>query len=101
MQRTRPVRDILAGMSFGEPAFEDWLGRERERLHALAIDGLGRLLAQQEKADAAAAAVQTGLRLLSLDPRQEPAHRALLRLYARLGRREAALRQYQACARSE
>ena len=90
--------DLLAGMSFGEPAFEDWLGRERERLHALAIEGLGRLLAQQEKADATAAAVQTGLRLLSLDPLQEPAHRALMRLYARLGRREAALRQYQACA---
>ena len=90
--------DLLAGMTFDERAFEDWLGLERDRLHALAVDGLGRLLEQQDKADAAEAAVQTGLRLLTLDPVQEAAHRAVMRLYARLGRREAALRQYQACA---
>jgi predicted ATPase/DNA-binding SARP family transcriptional activator len=90
--------ELLAGMTFGEPAFEEWLVRERERLHELAMEGLGGLLAQQEKADAAEAAVQTGLRLLALDPLQEAVHRAVMRLYARLGRRDAALRQYQACA---
>src|SRR6266849_575241 len=34
---------------------------------------------------------------LALDPLQEPVHRAVMRLYARLGRREAALRQYHLC----
>src|SRR5207244_2625849 len=38
-----------------------------------------------------------GLRLLTLDPLQEPMHRALMQLYVDAGRRPAALRQYQLC----
>jgi predicted ATPase/DNA-binding SARP family transcriptional activator len=90
--------DLLAGLALAEPSFEEWLTSERERLHELAIQGLGHLLAHQQKAGAAEPAVQTGLRLLALDPLQEPIHRTVMRLYARLGRREAALRQYQLCA---
>jgi predicted ATPase/DNA-binding SARP family transcriptional activator len=89
--------DLLAGLALAERPFEEWLTSERERLHELAIQGLGRLLAHQQKAGAAEPAVQTGLRLLALDPLQEPVHRAVMRLYARLGRREAALRHYQLC----
>src|SRR5713101_9819328 len=89
--------DLLAGLALAERPFEEWLTSERERLHELAIQGLGRLLTHQQKADAAEPAVQTGLRLLALDPLQEPVHRAVMRLYGRLGRREAALRQYQLC----
>ncbi len=89
--------DLLAGLALAERPFDDWLTTERERLHELAIQGLGRLLIHQQKAGAAEPAVQTGLRLLALDPLQEPVHRAVMRLYARLGRREAALRQYQLC----
>jgi len=37
--------------------------------------------------------------MLALDPSLEWAHRALMRLYLRTGRREAALRQYQECTR--
>src|SRR5882724_6747377 len=89
--------DLLAGLVLAELPFEEWLTSERERLHELAIQGLGALLVHQQKAGAAEPAVQTGLRLLALDPLQEPVHRAVMRLYARLGRREAALRQYQLC----
>src|SRR6266849_3950283 len=89
--------DLLAGLALAERPFEEWLTSERERLHELAIQGLSRLLTHQQKADALEPAVQTGLRLLALDPLQEPVHRAVMRLYARLGRREAALRQYQHC----
>src|SRR5262249_51468523 len=89
--------DLLAGLVLAERPFEEWLTAERERLHELAIQGLGRLFAYQQKADAHELAVQTGLRLLALDPLQEPVHRAVMRLYARLGRREAALHQYQLC----
>ena len=90
--------DLLAGLALAERPFEEWLTAERERLHELAIQGLGRLLTYQQQAKAHEPAVQTGLRLLALDPLQEPVHRAVMRLYARLGRREAALRQYQLCA---
>jgi predicted ATPase/DNA-binding SARP family transcriptional activator len=89
--------DLLAGLALAERPFEEWLTSERERLHELAIQGLGRLLVHQQQAGAAEPAVQTGLRLLALDPLQEPVHRAVMRLYAQLGRREAALRQYQLC----
>src|SRR6267142_1033406 len=89
--------DLLAGLALAERPFEEWLTSERERLHELAIQGLGHLLIHQQKAGAAEPAVQTGLGLLALDPLQEPVHRAVMRLYARLGRREAALRQYQLC----
>ena len=89
--------DLLAGLALTERPFEEWLTSERERLHELAIQGLGRLLTHQQRGGAAEPAIQTGLRLLALDPLQEPVHRTLMRLYARLGRREAALRQYQFC----
>src|SRR5262245_8633045 len=89
--------DLLAGLVLSEPPFEEWLTAARLRLHELAIQGLGRLFAYQQQADAHERAVQTGLRLLALDPLQEPVHRAVMRLYARLGRRDAALRQYQLC----
>ena len=53
----------------------------------------------RHQSDAAAPerAIQTALRLLALDPLQEAAHRMLMRLYARHGRRASALRQYQTC----
>jgi predicted ATPase/DNA-binding SARP family transcriptional activator len=89
--------DLLAGLVLTERPFEEWLTAERERLHELAIQGLGHLLAHQQKAGDTEPAIQTGLRLLALDPLQEPVYRAVMRLYARLGRREAALRQYQLC----
>src|SRR5262249_48511157 len=89
--------DLLAGLVLSESTFEDWLTAERMRLHELALQGLGRLFAYQQQAGAHEAAVQTGLRLLALDALQEPVHRAVMSLYAGLGRRQAALRQYQLC----
>jgi DNA-binding SARP family transcriptional activator len=89
--------DLLSGFALDESPFEEWLLGERERLRELALEGLARLLAQQRKAGANEAAVQTALRLLTLDPLQEAVHRALMRLYADLGRRGTALRQYQQC----
>ena len=89
--------ELLAGLVLSERPFEEWLTAERVRLHELAIQGLGRLFAHQQQAGDHEVAVQTGLRLLALDALQEPVHRAVMSLYARLGRRQAALRQYQLC----
>jgi DNA-binding SARP family transcriptional activator len=89
--------ELLEGLSVDEPPFEEWLLAERERLRELALEALARLLAHQSKSQATERAIQTALRLLSLDPLQEPAHRTLMRLYARQGRRSAALKQYQVC----
>lgn len=89
--------DLLAGFSLDEPLFEDWLRLERERLHELALEALARLLAHQSRSGAPDRAIPTAVRLLALDPLQEAVHRALMRLYLRLGRRGAALKQYQLC----
>ena len=45
--------DLLAGLVLAERPFEEWLTSERERLHELAIQGLGRLLLHQQSAGAA------------------------------------------------
>ena len=92
--------DLLEGLTVQEPPFEDWLLSQRERLHEVALRALARLLAHQRVAGSAEAAIQTALRLLTLDALQEPAHRALMQLYVETGRRGAALRQYQTCLAS-
>jgi DNA-binding SARP family transcriptional activator len=89
--------DFLDGFVVREPAFEEWLVAERERLRELALGALRRLLEQQTRAAAGEAAIRTALRLLALDATQEVAHRALMRLYTQQGRRAMALRQYQTC----
>src|SRR5882672_3150645 len=89
--------DLLSGFVVDEAPFEEWLLGERERLRELALEALAKLLAHQRKAGATEAAVGTALKLLTLDPLQEPVHRTLMRLYAEAGRRAAALRQYQQC----
>ena len=89
--------DFLEGLTLQEPPFEEWLLTERLRLRELALEGLARLLTQQRDAGALDEAVQSALRLVALDPLQEPVHRTLMRLYTQLGRRGAALRQYQLC----
>lgn len=89
--------DFLAGFTVPEAPFEEWLLAERERLRETALETMARLLAHQRSTGANGAAVRTALQLLALDPFQEPVHRTLMRLYTRLGRRGAALRQYQVC----
>jgi DNA-binding SARP family transcriptional activator len=91
--------EFLEGLAPREAPFEEWLLAERERLRELALEALAKLLLDQRRAGATEAALQTALRLLALDPLQEPVHRSLMRLYVQLGRRAAALRQYQVCQR--
>jgi predicted ATPase/DNA-binding SARP family transcriptional activator len=89
--------DLLAGLTISERRFESWLISERERLREIALDALTHLLGHQQQTGAVEPAILTGLRLLALDPLQEAVHRAVMRLYMRAGRREAALRQYRHC----
>ncbi len=87
---------LLEGVGVTDPAFEEWLLRERERLRELALQVLAQLLAHHMRDDPDRA-IQTAGRMLALDPAQEIVHRALMRLYGRQGRRGAALRQFQLC----
>jgi len=89
--------DLLEGLSVDEEPFEAWLMEERERLRELAMEALAKLLSYQSKAGTLAAAIRTARQLLALDQLVEPVHRTLMRLYTQIGRRAAALRQYQHC----
>ena len=85
--------DLLEGMDLPGSGFADWLAVERIRLHDVAVDVLTRLIGTQS----GEAAIATGQRLLQLDPAHEATHRRLMRLFAELGDRSQALRQYQVC----
>lgn len=95
--------DFLQGLPGQGPhpsPFEEWLAGERERLRELALEALAKLVDVQRTAGSPDRALATALRLLALDPLQEVAHRTAMRLYVQLGRRGAALRQYQTCVDS-
>ena len=84
---------FLDGLAIRDAAFDEWLTRERERLHDLAIAVLDRLTQHLS----GAAAVGAAKALLALDPLREASHRALMRIHAMQGSSDLALRQYRAC----
>ena len=89
--------EFMEGFDLGEPAFEQWLATEREHFHQLTYATHTRLMEQVEAIGDFDAAISYGLKLVSLNPLGEQAHRALMRLYAAQGRPEAALAQYERC----
>ena len=88
--------DLLDGIGIHDPAFEEWLLVERQRLRHLFEEALTRQITQsmadgtRDRADAAAR------RLLSLDPLREEACRALMLIHAERGETAQALKLYEA-----
>jgi TolB-like protein/Tfp pilus assembly protein PilF len=89
--------EFLEGFALDEELYEEWLRTERASLHEHAIEALMGLLRWHLDAGNAEGGVRVAKRVLALDPLRETAHRALMRLYADMGDRALALRQYQAC----
>jgi DNA-binding SARP family transcriptional activator len=89
--------EFLEGLSIAEVGFEDWVSIEREKLRETALSVLSTRVEQQMSAGKSEAAVQTSLRILSIDPLRESTHRLLMRLYVVQGRRESAIKQFQTC----
>jgi ABC-type oligopeptide transport system substrate-binding subunit/DNA-binding SARP family transcriptional activator len=77
--------------------FEEWLVRERERLHRLAVDGLHDLVDFDLQSGDYKSGASHAARLLELDPLMEAGHRQLMRILACSGQRAAALEQYEHC----
>ena len=90
--------ELLTDFDINSEPFQEWLTGERDRTLALACDVLQRLTAQRDAARDHEAAIQSGRRLVTLDPLSEFGQRGLMRAYARAGRRGEALRQYKSCA---
>ena len=89
--------ELLEGFAASEPEFELWRATERERLHRLAVDSAIALLGHFERQGAFQRALETAAHAISLDPLREDLHRASMRLHARLGHPELALKQYRVC----
>lgn len=90
--------DLLEGLHLRDAfRFEDWLFFERERLRGRYQAALERHLAVLEQQGDYAAVTETAHRLLRLDNLREEWYRSLMAAYARLGKREAALAQFDQC----
>lgn len=97
-EASRHVRGpLLPGLIFGEEDADDFLRDARVRLLDAGQRLLLRCAGQQAGAGDDQELVETYWRLLGLSPACEEAHRGLMEVYARLGRRSEALSQYQAC----
>lgn len=92
--------DFLQGFSLRDSSeFDDWQAMQSDALRADYADALSRLAADAEREGDHAVAIAHAKRRLALDVLHEPAHRDLIRLYARSGDRTAALRQYREATR--
>jgi predicted ATPase len=93
--------DFLSGFNLRDArGFDEWVLLERERLHRQVTEALQALVAYHLHRREYAAGISQARRLLRLDNLQESAHRQLMLLLARAGKRSAALAQYEACRRT-
>ncbi len=92
--------DFLEGFGLRDSlAFDDWQFFQAEEMRRELAFALERLVRGQSAHGNLELALPYARRWLALDPLHEPAHRQLMKLYARTGQRSAALRQYRECAR--
>ena len=92
--------DLLDGIGVRDPAFEDWLLIERQRLRHLHETALSKQLSQAMAVGAKEAAFAAAQRLLSLDPLREEACRTLMYIHAERTQTAQALKLYDAlCSR--
>jgi len=86
--------DLLEDLDGVDPAFDNWLAAERERLRDRARVLAEQMLRDQPDADLAIPAAQ---QLLSIDRAHEGAWRALMRAYNNRGERGMAIQAYERC----
>jgi TolB-like protein/DNA-binding SARP family transcriptional activator/predicted Zn-dependent protease len=88
--------DLLDGIGIRDPAFEEWLLVERQRLRHLFEGALARQVAQSMADGTLERAATAAQRLLALDPLREEACRALMQIHAERGETAQALKLYDA-----
>ncbi|HEX8959666.1 MAG TPA: BTAD domain-containing putative transcriptional regulator [Solirubrobacterales bacterium] len=89
----RVALDSYDGELLPEDRYEEWAASRRAALHELRL-ALGIELAELEAPADREAAIGRLRKVLVDEPLHEPAHRALIRLYASGGRRQEALAQF-------
>ncbi len=88
---------LYAGDLLPDEAYEEWTEPQREELRSLRNQLLFELAQLYEALGEHNRSAERLQQLLQMEPLQEEAHRALMRLYARGGDRRKALRQYEKC----
>jgi DNA-binding SARP family transcriptional activator/Tfp pilus assembly protein PilF len=89
--------DLLDGFSLREESFDSWANAERARLRRLAVQALDHLVTRYQDQNDQPGALQAATQLLTLDPLNEAAHRAVMQAHAAQGRYAAALKQFESC----
>jgi DNA-binding SARP family transcriptional activator len=90
--------DFLDGFSISNaPGFESWLTQKRRHFHNLAILGWQRLAELHGAEQRYEEGITANEHLLTLAPWHEEAHQRHMRFLMALGRRSAALAQYEIC----
>lgn len=95
----RHAVDLYQG-EFLDGYYLDWALLERVRLSDLYYDALSRLIRAYAQSGRISEAIEVAIRRLAIDPSDERAHRALMRLYLAAGRPRSALAQYHELARA-
>lgn len=90
---------LYSGELLGDMPYEEWCSVEREELQDLYLDGLVKLAALYEAKGDYSSALVRFKRVLEMDDSREDVHRKLIHLYATMGNRVGAIRQYRYCAR--
>ncbi len=90
--------DLLEGLVTREPAYEEWLLPARTRFRRMACEAADQLIQLVDGQGRDDETIQALNQRLLLDPACEPAHVRLMEVFARVGRRSDALRQFQTCA---
>jgi DNA-binding SARP family transcriptional activator len=88
---------LYAGDLLPEELYEDWAAARREQLRGLHQELLTKLALLYEARGEFERSAQRWKMILDCDPPNEEAHRRLMSLYARMGNRHLALRQYKQC----
>jgi LuxR family maltose regulon positive regulatory protein len=91
------ARALYGGDFLVEDLYADWTIARRARLEELYLTLLGRLARHYLDEERYAESVSCCRQILARDSFREDAYRHLMRCYSRMGRRNQALREYQAC----
>lgn len=90
--------DFLAGFFVrNAPNFEAWQLTQQARLREMVLDIMMMLSQQMVRRNNLGEAINAIQRMLDLEPWRESAHRHLMELLVRNGRRHAAMIQYEVC----
>jgi non-specific serine/threonine protein kinase len=90
----RAALDLYAGELLPEDLYEEWAENRREELQNSYLALLIELAGLYEEREELESAIEALRRVVASEPAHEEAHVGLMRLYALLGRRLEAMRQY-------